>query len=137
MFLQTIYHPLRLAAEKTGPVALDAYVECDTYSAEYRGLSAVPYLDVLATLDEKARKLFLSLVNLSKTEAQKVDVRMDGAEPAGTGLAHIIAGEAPEVTNDFGKQPIACHTEPLSGVSACFSYKLPPLAHVVLELEVR
>ena len=137
MFLQTIYHPLRLAAEKSGPIALDAHVECDTYSAEYSGLSAVPYLDVLATLDESAKKLFVSLVNLSKTEAQKVDLRVQGGDLARDGVAHIVTGESPEATNDFGKQRVSCRPRRVTGLGAAFSYKLPPLAHVVLELEVR
>jgi alpha-N-arabinofuranosidase len=137
MFLQTIYYPLRLAAEKSGPIALDAHVECDTYSADYTGVPEVPYLDVLATLDESAKKLFVSLTNLSKDDAQKVDIRLQEGDLAPSGTAHIVTGEAPEAVNDFDKEAVTCRAEPLSGASAAFTYTLPPLTHAVLELDLR
>jgi len=137
MFLQTIYHPLRLAVEKTGPVALEAHVECDTYAADYVRLPEVPYLDVLASVDESANKLFVSLVNLSAEESQAVDVVMQSGDLGSSGRAHVIAGEAPEVVNDFGVERVVCRTEELAELSARFTYTLPPLAHTVLELDLR
>jgi alpha-N-arabinofuranosidase len=137
MFLQTIYHPLRLAVEKSGPIALDTHVECDTYPADYLGLSAVPYLDALATFDQSSKKLFVSLVNLSKDQAQKIDLRMHDFGVAAEGLAHVVTGEAPEVVNDFGREPVAVRSQPLTGLSPSFTYELPPLTHAVLELQVR
>jgi len=136
MFLQTIYHPLRLAVEKTGPVSLEAHVECDTYAADYVRLAEVPYLDVLASVDESAKKLFVSLVNLSAKESQAVDIVMQSGDLGSSGRAHVIAGEAPDVVNDFGVERVACRTEDLTDVSARFTYTLPPLAHAVLELEI-
>ncbi len=136
MFLQTSYFPLRLAAERSGSVALDAHVQCDTYPADYSGVPAVPYLDVLATLDEAKRKLYLSLVNLSKDGSQEVDIRLYDADLAGSGLAHVVTGGAPEVTNSFGRENVRTRTEPLSGVSSSFSYRMAPHSHVVLELDV-
>ncbi|UCC68688.1 MAG: alpha-N-arabinofuranosidase, partial [Armatimonadota bacterium] len=137
MFLQTIYHPLRLAAEKSGPIALDAHVECDTYPADYTGVPQAPYLDVLATFDESAKKLFLSLVNASKDDSLKVDIRLQDANLAPSGTAHLVAGSAPDIVNDFGKERIAVRSKAFSNASASFTYKLPPLAHAVLELELQ
>ena len=70
-------------------------------------------------------------------EVQKVDLRVQEGEPARDGVAHIVTGDSPEATNDFGKERVGCHSRPLSGVGSALTYKLPPLAHVVLELEVR
>ena len=137
LFLQTIYHPLRLAAEKSGPIALDAHVESDGYSAEYVGVPEVPYLDALATFDESAKRLFVSLVNLSKEDAQKVDIRFEGGDLAPEGIAHIVSGERPDVVNDFGEENVTCRAEPLDGISGSFAYTVPPLTHAVLEMEVR
>jgi len=137
MFLQTIYHPLRLAVEKSGPIALHAYVDCDTYSAEYVGLPAVGYLDAHASFDESTKKLFVSLVNLGKDDAQKVEIRLHDADLAPEGQAHIVTGEAPDVVNDFGKERVSVRSQPISDVSAAFTYKLPPHAQAVLELDVR
>ena len=136
MFLQTIYHPLRLAVEKSGATALDAHVACDGYAADYLGLPTVPYLDALATLDESGKRLFLSLVNLHREEAQHVDVLIDGAEVRGGGAAHVMTGEAPETISDFGKEGVSCRTESLEKAGARFTYELPALAHAVLELEI-
>jgi len=136
MFLQTIYFPLQLAVEKTGPVALDAHVECDTYAAEYSGLRAVPYLDALASLDETRRKLYVSLVNLHKDEAQQVDLRLCDADLAGSGLAHVVTGESPETRNDFGSENVKIRTEAVSGISKAFRYRLPAHSHVVLECDL-
>ena len=136
MFPQTIYHPLRLAVEKSGSVALDAHVGCGTYSAEYAGVAAVPYLDALATLDEGARKLFLSLVNLSKEERQEVEIVVQDGEVS-SGVAHVVTGEGPEVVNDFGKERVTCRRHVLGAVGARFTYRMPGLTHAVLELELR
>lgn len=136
MFLQTIYHPLRLAAEKSGPVALDAWVECDSYRADYCNVAAVPYLDVMVSLDEAARKLFISLVNLDKEQAQTVGLQVQPAGVRSSGTAYLVSGEAPEVTNDFQHQRVAVKTEPLRDASEQFSYTMPPSSHAVLELEL-
>jgi alpha-N-arabinofuranosidase len=136
MFLQTIYHPLRLAAEKSGPVALEAFVECGSYRAEYAQVAAVPYLDVVATLDEGERKLYVSLVNLSKDEPTEVEVEVGEVTVRSAGRAHVVTGEAPEVVNDFGTERVGCRTEDLDGLGSRFSYTLPASAHAVLELDI-
>jgi len=136
VFLQTIYHSLRLAAEKSGPVALDAFVECGSYRADYAEVAAVPYLDALATLDEGQRKLYLSLVNLSKDEPTEVEVHVEEADVRAGGAAHVVTGEAPEVVNDFGVERVGSRTESLEVPGRRFSYTLPAAAHAVLELEI-
>jgi hypothetical protein len=53
-----------------------------------------------------------------------------------SGLAHLVTGEAPEVTNGFGREAVRTTTAGISNVSAAFTYRLPPCSHAVLELEV-
>jgi alpha-N-arabinofuranosidase len=137
MFLQTIYHPLRLAVEKSGPAALQAFVECETYNADYAAIPEVPYLDVTVSLDESAGKLYVSMVNLKKAESQKVDLEIQEADISSSAVAHVITGESPEVTNDFGVQRVTCKPEAISNVSNRFSYTMPPASHVVLELDLK
>ena len=136
MCLQTIYFPLKLAVEKSGAVALDTFVDCDGYQAGYAGVPQVPYLDVLTTLDESAKKLFISAVNLHKTETQNVAIGVRDADLKPTGIAHLVGGDAPDATNDFGKEVVRTQSQPLSGVGREFTYTLPPLAHAVLEVEL-
>lgn len=134
MFLQTIFYPLLLAVEGSGPIALDAYASCESYPAGYLGVSEVPYLDALATLDEEKEKLFLSLVNLHKEDAQQVEVLVMGGEIAASGRVHVVTGEAPEITNDFGQEGVTCRTFGLSDLGSRFTYLLPPRAHAVVEM---
>ena len=76
LFLQTIYHPLRLYAEHTQAVALDVHVECETYDLapdqeterrrpQHRVADLGPFqlLDVSATRDAAGRELTLGIVN--------------------------------------------------------------------------
>jgi alpha-N-arabinofuranosidase len=136
MFLQTIYHPLRLAAEKSGSTALDVHVECDTYAADYVGVPSVRYLDALATLDESEKNLYVSLVNLNKDEPADVELLLQEAEVTG-GRAHIVTGDAPDAYNDFGQERVTCRTEGISDGGSRLSYQLPPHAHAVLEFDLR
>jgi alpha-N-arabinofuranosidase len=136
MFLQTIYHPLRLAAEKSGSTALDVHVECDTYEADYIGLPEVRYLDAFATLDESEKNLYVSLVNLNKDEPADVELLLQEAEVTG-GRAHIVTGDAPDAYNDFGQERVTCRTEDISDTGSRLSYQLPAHAHAVLELALR
>ena len=135
MFLQTIHHPLRLAAAKSGEIALDTYVGCDTYRADYAGVAEAPYLDALATLDEANGRLYLSLVNASKRDRLKLEVRLECDVSQGRGW--IVTGEAPEVVNDLGVERVGCKEVALSKVGKQFTYELRPLTHAVLELEMR
>ncbi len=135
VFLQTIYHPLRLAAERSGSIALDTYVGCACYPADYAGVAATPYLDALATLDEGAGKLFLSLVNLNKDETEKVEIVLQNAKVS-SGVAHLVSGDTPEVENDFGKERVTHRIQPVEAGGERFDYSMSPLTHAVLELEL-
>jgi len=146
LFRQTIYYPLRLAAEKSGPIALDAWVGCDSYQAR-QGRSGggqaacaeaaeAPYLDCLASFDQSTRKLFISLVNAYKDQTQEVAISIQDADVRPNGVAHVITGEAPDVTNSFGKEVVQTQQHPISNAGWEFTYPLAPMAHTVLELEV-
>ena len=80
LFLQTIYHPLRLYAEHTQRVALDAYVDCETYALIPRAetsprphrvadLGPFKLLDVAATCDRERRALTVGVVNRDRERA--------------------------------------------------------------------
>ncbi len=138
MFLQTIFFPLVLGRGEDRPRWRSMRTsKCDSYAAEYSGLSAVPYLDVLASLDAEKKKLYLSLVNLRAEEAEDVEIRLCEADLAASGLAHIVTGDSPEARNDFGVENVRIETEGVDGVSKAFTYQMPARAQVVLELDYR
>ena len=79
LFLQTIYHPLRLYAEHTLAVALDAHVDGETYDlspsreTESAGrvhnvadLGPFTLLDAAATCDEAGRAVSVTVVNRAR-----------------------------------------------------------------------
>ncbi len=109
MFLQTVYHPLRLYAEHAQAVALDAFVDSPALdvpnvSAEVRALGPFQSLDVAATCDADARNICVNVVNRHQNLA--VTARIDLQGRAFDGALTVYEVNAPDVTatNSF-EQP--------------------------------
>ena len=82
-------------------IVLDALVESETFQATVNPLAYnIRYLDACVTLDEKARKLHLSLVNLHKSDTMRLSIR--GVAPAAATFRSLTA-DSPEATNTFEK----------------------------------
>lgn len=113
LFLQTIYHPLRLFAEHLRPVALDVHVDCDTHDLvevvkapggwphRVSDLGPFPVLDVTASIGERGEGLTLSVVNRSPTDAVDAQLRFADAFEACAATVERVAGPDPEATNSF------------------------------------
>ncbi len=113
MFLQTIYHPFRLYAEHTREVALDAGVECETYSfapAEedvserpHRVADLGPFalLDVAATCDVEGREICLAVVNRDRERATATTIQVLDRTIGSPVRTYEVGGEEPAVTNSF------------------------------------
>src|SRR5439155_19274650 len=80
LFLQTIYHPVRLYSEHAQSIALDTYVECPTYDLKpetetsprpHRVADLGPFnlLDVSATYHTRGHNLTLSVVSRDRHRA--------------------------------------------------------------------
>ena len=89
LFLQTIYHPLRLYAEHAQAIALDPSVICETHALEsdsaaggrehrIADLGPFPLLDVSATRDEGGTALTLGIVNRHRDDAVTTTVEIGG-----------------------------------------------------------
>jgi alpha-L-arabinofuranosidase len=118
LFLQTIYHPLRLYAEHMQPVALDAYVEAPTRPLpawsgapsderpyDVSTLGPFSLLDVSATCDPDSGEVCIGVVNRSRSEALPTTISLD--RPA-AGRVHWFVVNGPDVAsqNSF-EQPDA------------------------------
>lgn len=115
LFLQTIFHPLRLYAEHTGPIALDChivgaesehlYIESALRAAN--GLTKVrdrgPFTMVhaAATRSEDGRSMTLTVVNRSPDEAISVPLELLHGDAEGTTQVSIVTGSDPSVRNSF------------------------------------
>jgi alpha-L-arabinofuranosidase len=146
LFLQTIYHPLRLFADHLRPVALDVHVDCDTHELDevhvpggwphrVADLGPFPVLDVTATAEENSDGLTLSVVNRSPSDT--IDARLlfaDGilARPA---ILERVSGPDPTAINSF-EQPdlVAVEKERLEVFGEGTVIQLPPHSHTVISV---
>lgn len=99
LFLQTIFHPFEIYSRSCGNIALDVFWTSDTFSTgEHSGLRA---LDVSATLDDRARKLTIFVVNRNQTAEMETTITLDGGQFAGTGCAWVVNGPDIKAENSF------------------------------------
>jgi alpha-N-arabinofuranosidase len=112
LFLQAIYHPLRLYAEHLQDVALDVWVDCETRelspedetegrATQHRigDLSPFRYLDVVATRDASGQRYTVGVVNRHRDEPIEAALRLPGGPLRGT--AYLVNGRDPTVANSF------------------------------------
>ncbi len=112
MFLQTIYHPLRLIAEHTQEIALDAYVDCETrpLPPEAGGtgrpqrvadLGPFKLLDAAATRDAAGRNVTLVVVNRDPDRAIETVVQLTDASIGALAQVGEVNGADVGATNSF------------------------------------
>lgn len=112
IFLQSIYHPLRLFADHLGDRSLDVQVECDMYSLtddlagerwDHRvaDMGPFPVLDVVATLSGPQRKLLVSVVNRSPDEDVTAEIQFVNTMPAGPVQVEELNASDLSTTNSF------------------------------------
>lgn len=144
LFLQTIYHPLRLFAEHTQALALDVYVECATHqlspdsetsSWPHRVSDLGPFklLDVAATRDPDGRNITLAVVNRDDERAVTATIELMRGAFAGSVVTHEVNGVTPDAVNSFA-EPDAVGTKQKSTEinGERFEYTFPPHSVTVL-----
>jgi len=137
LLLQTIYYPLVMQREHSGPLALDVWVESDTFETAVLEGESVGYLDASATIDEAARRLYISCVNLHREEGLRLALHVTEARVAPEGTRYTVDGPDVTATNTFEKPDTVTMTEqPLSGLSGQCTLELPPHSAHVVELSL-
>jgi len=138
IFLQTIYWPLFAASNYSGSMALDVHSESDGFEASAEVGGKLPYLDVSATLDEQASKLFISVVNRHKEQPITANIEINGADVDSEGLAHLVTGEDPEVTNSFDKpENVSLQSGLVQDIDTGFAHEFSAHSMTILELLLR
>ena len=128
LFLQTIYHPLRLYVEHMRPLALDVHVDAPTHELppgleerthgrvhRVADLGPFPLLDVVATCDESGRELMIGVVNRDRDRPHRATIDLGGATATGEVLVSEVNGPDVDATNSFEARPVGVR-EP-AGVS--------------------
>jgi alpha-L-arabinofuranosidase len=114
LFLQTIYHPLRLYAEHMLDMALDVHVEGETYDLppaqetesfgrvhHVSDLGPFTLLDAVATSDQTGRQISLAVVNRDHERELTATVDLCGASVSGSGDAWEVNGADVGTMNSF------------------------------------
>jgi alpha-N-arabinofuranosidase len=150
LFLQTIYHPLRLYAEHTRETALDVHVECDTFTlapAQEEGgfgrrfhvadLGPFKLLDAVATCDATGRQLTVAVVNRDRDREHRATIQLvGGIARSGVNVAEVN-GAGPEAMNSFehpGAVAVREWRADLGG--SALEYVFPPHSITLLRLEM-
>jgi len=115
LFLQAIYHPLRLYAEHTRPVALDVHVDGPQYALpperetdegggrvhHVSDLGPFSLIDAVASCDEAGREITVALVNRDRERDQPATIEVAGADVAGGVDGWEVNGPEVGATNSF------------------------------------
>jgi alpha-L-arabinofuranosidase len=146
VFLQTIYHPLRLHVEHVQEIALDPTVVCDTVTytdkpgpMPHRVADLGPFklLDVSATRDTDGRRATLCVVNRSPESAVATTIELGRPITSAGALVHLLHGPSPDAANSFAEPDnVSVRTQPLAldGPRSAFELTLPPHSFTCLEL---
>lgn len=146
LFLTPIYHPLALYAEHCGTVALDTWVDVDTYETEvpvkaWAGApqaGKVPFLDVSATVDEEKRTLTLACIARHQDTPVEAEVQLLGFRVEPVGRAYELMHDDLGAMNDFDAPDTVASTEREVGdLGECFRYTFPPHSLTLLVLELK
>jgi alpha-N-arabinofuranosidase len=151
LFLQTIYHPLRLYAEHTLDTALDVHVDGPMYDLrpeqedEKKGrvhhvadLGPFSLLDVTATCDEAARTLTLAVVNRDKDQSHKATIDLGGAEATGGVQVSEVTGPHVGATNSFAEPNlVGVRDRQVDVKGGPLDYEFPARSVSVLRMRLR
>ncbi len=150
LFLQTIYHPLRLYAEHLLEFGLDVHVSGETYDlppAQETGsvgrvhhvsdLGPFAFLDAAATCDAAGRKVTLAVVNRDRDRAHAATVDLGGA--VATGGLSVTEVNGPDVgaTNSFAEpRRVDARERRVERGGGRFDYEFPPHSITVMRFAV-
>ena len=148
LFLQTVYHPLRLYAEHMQPVAFDPLVvspkheltteqpEGPNRSWKVSDLGPFDLLDVTATGDQDGRELCIAVVNRSLDQALPACVELLGRTISGEVTVYEVNGAGPGTTNSFEHpDAVSVSTRSASATDRRLDYTFP--AHSLTLLRAR
>jgi len=150
LFLQTIYHPLRLYAEHLLELGLDVHVSGETYDlapaqeTEGQGrvhhvsdLGPFTFLDAAATCDAAGRKVTLAVVNRDRERAHAATLDLGGATATGGLAVSEVNGPDVGATNSFAEPRLVDVRESrVERGGGRFDYEFPAHSITVLRFAV-
>jgi alpha-N-arabinofuranosidase len=141
---QSTYYPYAWALRYAKGRLLDVRVESETYPITAAGLQAdfaragdVPFVDVVATIDEEARQAAVLLLNRDVTDERELTVEWNDVTPRRVLACETLTGPDLKAFNTFDA-PRRVAPQPLSPPAAGsrMTLKLPPRSYTVVHLGV-
>ena len=142
--LEAGYHAFDLYVNHTGEVAVDSYVESETYDLEFgvrdgRDVSFknIPYLDASASVSGDGKTLYLAVINVHRDRDMECLVELRGCSPQGTGRVFELNAEDVRAYNDRDNKENVRVTEK-SGVEIAqsFTYMFPAHSATVIQIAI-
>lgn len=135
MLLRTIYYPLALYANHSGPLGVEVAVESPRFATQH--FADRPYLDASATYDEAQRRITLAVVNLRKEGDIVGAIHLAGVRARPGGRAYQITGPSPDTQNTFeNPHAVATQEAKFDGAGDRFEYRFPRHSITFLEFGI-
>jgi alpha-N-arabinofuranosidase len=142
---QSTYFPYAWALRYARGQVFDAHVECETYPIRGTGLQAdfsrnadIPYIDIVATLDEKNGQSCVLMLNRDLDSEREVVLEWGSVTPARVLACETLTGPDLKAFNTFD-QPRRVAPQPFAPPAAGsrMSFKLPPRSYTVAHLSLK
>ena len=142
---QSTYYPYSWALRYAKGRVLDVRVESDTYPIRADGLQAdfarngdVPFVDVVATVDDGARQAAALMLNRDLDGEREVVLEFEGVTPARVLACETLTGPDLKAVNTFA-EPRRVAPQRLEAPAAGdrIAFKLPPRSYTVLHLATK
>jgi alpha-L-arabinofuranosidase len=148
LFLQTIYHPLRLYSQYMLDIVLDAFVDCETYTQapekenflqvqRVADLGPFKFLDVSVTRDATGHELAIAVVNRDRERSHETTIQLTDALTINSVTAYEVNGTTPDVINSFAQpDAVSVREHALDVEGQSFTYAFPAHSITVLRAHV-
>jgi alpha-N-arabinofuranosidase len=142
---QSTYYPYSWALRYARGRVLDLRVESDTYAIKGTGLQAdfardadVPFLDLVATLDESAGQAAVLMLNRDLTAARDIVLEWDDVVPTRVLACETLTGPDLKAVNTFADpRRVASQRLDPPAAAARMTFNLPPRSYTVAHLGIR
>jgi len=141
---QSTWYPYAWALRHARGRVLDLRVETDTYAIKADGLQAdyarnadVPFLDVVATVDDGRREAGVLVLNRDLDGERELTLEWEGIEPARVLACETLTGPDLKAFNTFD-EPRRVAPAPLTPPAAGrrMTFRLPPRSYTCVHLAV-
>jgi alpha-N-arabinofuranosidase len=144
LFLQTIYHPLRLFADHLGEQALDVFTSCDTHELaqpaeteswahQVADLGPFPVLDAAATYSPDRGEVMLSVINRDPEHDVSTELQLAQDMAPVTVTVEEVNGDSVGTTNSFdAPEAVTVSTGAIEKFTSGTTYTFPAHSLTVL-----